>query len=306
MSCRACTRSVMLLLLGVGLLVPSAAWALSRLRRPPAVGRRRTWRGGVAQALHRPPHPAARGHARRRQRAGQRQRNHDHDPRVGAAAQPDEVQRERRQLRRGKDRRDRTPRSPDRLDVGPHHPRDGSAATGPSPPCGRSITSAASRFAPWSSPACAGITRAAPASPTLTVTVYRPAIATQYGPGFYGQRTACGQTLHRNTLGVANRTLKCGTPVSILWHGRTIVVPVIDRGPYANHADWDLTEATGRALGISGTATIGAVSVPSGQPDFRLRPERIRAHRDPVQPARSGPAPGGAVPNAGTVHRRSE
>ncbi len=110
----------------------------------------------------------------------------------------------------------------------------------------------------------AAVTRAAPASPTLTVTVYRPAIATQYGPGFYGSRTACGQILHKNTIGVANRTLKCGTPVSILWHGRTIVVPVIDRGPYANHADWDLTEATGRALGISGTATIGAVSVPGG------------------------------------------
>jgi rare lipoprotein A len=108
----------------------------------------------------------------------------------------------------------------------------------------------------------AGITRVTPASPTVTVTVYRPAIATQYGPGFYGQRTACGQTLRKDTLGVANRTLKCGTPVSILWHGRTIVVPVIDRGPYANHADWDLTEATGRALGIAGTATIGAVSVP--------------------------------------------
>ncbi len=110
----------------------------------------------------------------------------------------------------------------------------------------------------------AAVTRAAPASPTLTVTVYRPAIATQFGPGFYGQRTACGQILHRNTLGVANRTLRCGTPVSILWHGRTIVVPVIDRGPYANHADWDLTEATGRALGMPGTATIGAVSVPAG------------------------------------------
>ncbi|MGI8863421.1 MAG: septal ring lytic transglycosylase RlpA family protein [Solirubrobacteraceae bacterium] len=112
-------------------------------------------------------------------------------------------------------------------------------------------------------PRVAAITRAASASPTLNVTVYRPAIATQYGPGFYGQRTACGRILRKGTLGVANRTLKCGTPVAILWHGRTIVVPVIDRGPYANHADWDLTEATGRALGIPGTATIGAVSVPA-------------------------------------------
>jgi rare lipoprotein A (peptidoglycan hydrolase) len=36
---------------------------------------------------------------------------------------------------------------------------------------------------------------------------------------------------------------------------------VIDRGPYANSADWDLTAATARALGITGTATIGAVSL---------------------------------------------
>jgi hypothetical protein len=37
---------------------------------------------------------------------------------------------------------------------------------------------------------------------------------------------------------------------------------VIDRGPYANGADFDLTMATGRALGISGTSQIGAVSLP--------------------------------------------
>ena len=104
--------------------------------------------------------------------------------------------------------------------------------------------------------------RAASSSPAVTVTVYRPAIATLFGPGFYGQTTACGETLRKRTLGVANRTLPCGTPVAIYYHGRTIQVPVIDRGPYANHADWDLTEATGRALGMNGTATIGAVSVP--------------------------------------------
>jgi len=103
---------------------------------------------------------------------------------------------------------------------------------------------------------------AASTLPTVTATVYRSSIATQYGPGFYGQRTACGRKLRPSTVGVANRTLKCGTLVGIYYHGRTLVVPVIDRGPYANHADWDLTEATGTALGISGTATIGAVSLP--------------------------------------------
>ena len=51
--------------------------------------------------------------------------------------------------------------------------------------------------------------------------------------------------------------------MAVYYHGRTLVVPVIDRGPYANGADWDLTVATGKALGIEGTAQIGAVSLPS-------------------------------------------
>jgi rare lipoprotein A len=102
----------------------------------------------------------------------------------------------------------------------------------------------------------------APISPSVTITVFRPSLATQYGPGFYGQKTACGQTLRGRTIGVANRTLPCGTSVAVYYRGRTLVMPVIDRGPYANGADWDLTEAAGRALGIPGTAQIGAVSLP--------------------------------------------
>ncbi|MGA9858793.1 MAG: septal ring lytic transglycosylase RlpA family protein [Solirubrobacteraceae bacterium] len=101
------------------------------------------------------------------------------------------------------------------------------------------------------------------ATPALTTTVYRSSRATQYGPGLYGHKTACGQRLRRGTVGVANRTLKCGTSVAIYYRGRTLVVPVIDRGPYANHADWDLTMATGKALGLRGTAQIGAVSLPA-------------------------------------------
>ena len=42
-----------------------------------------------------------------------------------------------------------------------------------------------------------------------------------------------------------------------------LIGPVIDRGPFANHADWDLTTATAVAMGIPGTETIGAVSLPS-------------------------------------------
>ncbi len=93
---------------------------------------------------------------------------------------------------------------------------------------------------------------------TAPLRVYDPAPATWYGPGFYGNRTACGQTLTTSTLGVAHRSMPCGTKVSVLFEGRTIVVPVIDRGPYS-HADWDLTQEAAERLGFSGTDTIGVV-----------------------------------------------
>jgi len=81
-------------------------------------------------------------------------------------------------------------------------------------------------------------------------------IATWFGPGFYGHKTACGQTLTPKVVGVANRTLPCGTLIRVAWHGHAITVPVLDRGPYAHHADWDLTAGAARALGVSETVRI--------------------------------------------------
>jgi rare lipoprotein A (peptidoglycan hydrolase) len=105
----------------------------------------------------------------------------------------------------------------------------------------------------------------------LRITVYKPAIATWYGPGFFGQQTACGQVLSPDLLGVAHRSLPCGTRVAFSYNGRSIVVPVIDRGPYGvAGADWDLTQATAAALGITATATVGAV---------RLRDDQTPASR---------------------------
>jgi rare lipoprotein A len=118
------------------------------------------------------------------------------------------------------------------------------------------------RFAIRALVASSPLAQSAATTPSLTITVYRPSLATQYGPGFYGRRTACGQKLTQGMIGLANRTLKCGSSVALYYEGRTLIVPVIDRGPYANGADWDLTEATGRALGIDGTAELGAVSLP--------------------------------------------
>ena len=108
----------------------------------------------------------------------------------------------------------------------------------------------------------AAAAQSATSTPAVTITVYRPSLATMYGPGFYGHRTACGTKLTKTTIGVANRTLKCGTKVAVYYQGETMIVPVIDRGPYANGADWDLTMATAKALGMNTTARIGAVSLP--------------------------------------------
>jgi peptidoglycan lytic transglycosylase len=94
------------------------------------------------------------------------------------------------------------------------------------------------------------------------VTVYPSAIATWYGPrGARAEQTACGVRLTKTTLGVAHRTLPCGTRVELYYRGRTITVPVIDRGPYANNASWDLTVATSDALNFTnvGLDRIGAL-----------------------------------------------
>jgi len=90
------------------------------------------------------------------------------------------------------------------------------------------------------------------------VTVYRTVTSTWYGPGFYGNRTACGQRLTRTILGVAHKTLPCGTKVALRANGRSLVVPVIDRGPYARGVSYDLTRATAKRLGVMHTARIGA------------------------------------------------
>ena len=88
--------------------------------------------------------------------------------------------------------------------------------------------------------------------------VYESVTTTWYGPGFYGNKTACGQRLTTDTLGVAHKSLPCGTKVALRANGRSIVVPVIDRGPYANGATYDLTRATAERLRVMHTAQIGA------------------------------------------------
>src|SRR6185503_12034672 len=100
---------------------------------------------------------------------------------------------------------------------------------------------------------------AASASPELAISVHRPAIATWYGPGFYGRKTACGIKMSRTLLGVAHKKLPCGTQVAVLYKGRRITVPVVDRGPFRHGTSYDLTVATAQALRFEHTDRLGAI-----------------------------------------------
>ena len=62
-----------------------------------------------------------------------------------------------------------------------------------------------------------------------------------FGPGLYGNGTACGKTLTKTLVGVAHRTLPCGTKVTFRYKGVTLTVPVVDRGPFVAGRTWDLT-----------------------------------------------------------------
>jgi rare lipoprotein A (peptidoglycan hydrolase) len=77
-----------------------------------------------------------------------------------------------------------------------------------------------------------------------------------YGPGFYGNHTACGQVLTRTIVGVAHKTLPCGTLVTFRYKGVTVTAPVIDRGPYVAGRQWDLAHGLCVKLNHCFTGTI--------------------------------------------------
>jgi rare lipoprotein A len=87
--------------------------------------------------------------------------------------------------------------------------------------------------------------------------VYRLAEASWYGGG---GGLACGGSLTSSTMGVANKTLPCGTLITLHYAGRTVRVPVVDRGPFVAGREFDLTEATKRALGFEGVGQVWSTS----------------------------------------------
>ncbi len=85
---------------------------------------------------------------------------------------------------------------------------------------------------------------------------FRPALASWYGPGLYGNALGCGGRLSPGTIGVAHKSLPCGTTVVLRKGSRVVRAKVIDRGPYVGAREFDLTAATKAALGFGSTGTV--------------------------------------------------
>ena len=85
---------------------------------------------------------------------------------------------------------------------------------------------------------------------------YRPALASWYGPGLYGNNLGCGGTLNQGTIGVAHKSLPCGTTVVLRNGSRTVRARVIDRGPYVGAREFDLTAATKQRLGFGSVGRV--------------------------------------------------
>ena len=85
-------------------------------------------------------------------------------------------------------------------------------------------------------------------------------VASYYGPGFHGRRTANGETFNMHAMTAAHRTLPFGTLVKVtnLSNGKSTVVRVTDRGPYVGNRVIDLSVAAAKEIGSthSGTARV--------------------------------------------------
>jgi rare lipoprotein A len=82
-------------------------------------------------------------------------------------------------------------------------------------------------------------------------------LASWYGPGFDGQRTASGEVYHSDELTAAHRTLQMPSLVRVtnLDNGRSIIVRVNDRGPYKRGRVMDVSSKAADLLGMKGAGT---------------------------------------------------
>jgi rare lipoprotein A len=95
-----------------------------------------------------------------------------------------------------------------------------------------------------------------------TIQRIKGGIASWYGPGFHGRRTANGERFNQNALTAAHKTLPFGTKVKVtnLRNGQSVVVRINDRGPFTRGRVIDLSSAAAKVIGIKGSG-VGNVAL---------------------------------------------
>jgi rare lipoprotein A len=102
-------------------------------------------------------------------------------------------------------------------------------------------------FAPFDDPSIAP----APGAPEGPLsTVIGNGVASWYGPGFAGRRTASGERFNPAEYTAAHRTLPFGSKVRVTHNGRSVVVRINDRGPFHGGRVIDLSQAAAEEIGL--------------------------------------------------------
>jgi len=118
-------------------------------------------------------------------------------------------------------------------------------------------------------------------------------LASWYGPGFDGNKTASGATYDADGLSTAHKMLPMGTELVVGYHGRNVPVTVNDRGPYAGERELDLSQGAARALGLikSGVDYVEVNCANGGiYPNCSEAPPVTPATTTPTTPAMETPA----------------
>lgn len=127
------------------------------------------------------------------------------------------------------------------------------------------VTNRLRRLLGTAEPVTEVIGRPAPAAPVQQVAAVRSSqsgMASWYGPGFHGRRSASGESFNQHALTAAHRTLPFGTQVRVtnLNNGRNVVVRINDRGPYSHGRIIDLSAGAASAIGLR-SAGVGPVQI---------------------------------------------
>ena len=105
----------------------------------------------------------------------------------------------------------------------------------------------ADAFAPFDDPSIVP----APAAPEGSLgSAINGGVASWYGPGFAGRKTANGERFNPSEYTAAHRTLPFGSKVRVTHNGRSVVVRINDRGPFHGGRVIDLSQAAAEELGL--------------------------------------------------------